>query len=68
MSQNVCIKCVQIELINRNAHNSFNTVCGFDSIMCAYVAHSKRAATTTAAAAARTPLSTNVHLRHSYGP
>lgn len=53
-------KCRKIKLISRNAqHNSFNTICGFNPIMCTYV-HSKRNA--AAAAAVGIPLSTNVHL------
>lgn len=56
-----CIKCGKIKLISRNAHNSFNTIYGFNSIMCAYV-HSKWSAAAGATAGARIPLPTNVHL------
>lgn len=68
MTQNDCIKCGKFKLINRNAHNSFNTVCGFNSIMCAYVVSGRSGAAAAEAAAARVPLSTDVHLQHSYGP
>lgn len=52
-------ECRKIELISRNAqHNSISFIYGYNSIMCADI-HSRRSA---AAAAARLPLSANVHL------